>query len=150
MSTVRPPCHRPIRHAAARRARGFTLLELMIITVVIGILGAIAFPAYQQHVAASRRADAKGALLDLAQRMERIYAEQGTYANATLGSTGIYPTTSPQGHYTMSIVTKTSTSFLLRATRAGKQVGDACGNFGYDHAGSKTVSSATLTAAKCW
>ena len=131
-------------------ARGFTLIELIIAVAVVGILAAVAMPSYREHIAASRRADAKSALLALAQLMERNYTERGTYASVTLGSTGIYPSTSPQGFYTLSITSQDANGFALSATRTGAQAGDKCGNYTYDQAGTKGVAAATYTAAKCW
>ena len=134
------------------RTRGFTLMELMIAVAVVGILASVAVPSYREHIAASRRTDAKAALLAIAQLMERTYTERGTYAGVTLGnrSTDIYSDTSPQGYYTLSIVSQDAEGFSLRATRAGAQVGDQCGNYTYDQAGTQGVASATYTAAKCW
>ena len=136
---------------ARRNARGFTLMELMIAVAVVGILASVAVPSYREHIAASRRADAKSALLAAAQAMERTYTERGTYAGVTLGgTTGISPATSPQGYYTLSITSQDADGFTLLATRAGAQVGDKCGNYTYDQAGEQNVVSATYTKAKCW
>ena len=137
---------------ARANARGFTLMELMIAVAVVGILAGVAVPSYREHVAASRRSDGKAALLAVAQLMERAYTEQGTYAGVTLGTTGVYPSTSPQGYYTLSIVSQDADGFSLRATRAGAQIGDKCGNYTYNQAGAKGVASASTgyTAAKCW
>ncbi len=138
--------------SAQRRVRGFTLMELMIAVAVVGILASVAVPSYREHIAASRRTDAKAALLAVAQLMERTYTERGTYAGVTLGnrSTDIYPATSPQGYYTLSIASQDAEGFSLLATRAGAQVGDKCGNYTYNQVGEQNVASATYPAAKCW
>ncbi|MFI3186333.1 MAG: prepilin-type N-terminal cleavage/methylation domain-containing protein, partial [Methylococcaceae bacterium] len=52
---------------------GFTLIELMVTVAIVGILAAIAYPSYQDSVRKSRRADASGALLGLANAMERHF-----------------------------------------------------------------------------
>jgi type IV pilus assembly protein PilE len=82
--------------------------------------------------------------------MERYYTERGTYVGATLGSTGLYPSTSPQGFYTLTIASQSASAFSLTATRAGAQVDDKCGNYTYDQAGTKGLASATYTVAQCW
>ena len=64
--------------------RGFTLIEVMIVVVIISILAAIAYPAYQSQLQQSRRIDAQTALLELAQYMERYYTTNGSYTGATL------------------------------------------------------------------
>jgi len=133
-----------------RLVRGFTLVELTIAVAVVGILAAVALPSYREHVAASRRADARSALLSIAQLMERNYTERFTYAGVSLGATGLYPSTSPQGYYTLSIASQDANGFSLLATRTGAQVGDKCGNYTYDQTGARGVTSATYTAAQCW
>ena len=141
--------HRPL---FSRRSRGFTLIELMIAVAVIGILAGVALPSYREQVASARRADAKAALLELAQRMERVYTEQGTYANIRLGSAAgdLYPTVSPQRHYTLSIVRQDASGFQIRATRSGAQAADACGNYTYDQAGTRGMESSARPVEKCW
>ena len=54
-----------------RRPLGFTLIELMIVLAIVGILSAIAFPSYTKYVAKGKRAEARAALLESAQYMER-------------------------------------------------------------------------------
>ena len=130
--------------------RGFTLIEVMIVLVVLSILSAIAYPSYSAQIVKSRRSDAKQALVELAQRLERYYSERGTYVGATLGAAGIYGTTSAGGYYTLSIATQTVSGFTCTATPTGLQADDGCGSFGYDQAGNKVVSGGSLTASNCW
>ena len=112
-----------------QRARGFSLIELMIVLAIVAILATIAVPSYRQYVVKAQRKEAMAALQGLAQAMERRYAEKSTYADAASGevATGapaIYPTTSPvdggKATYSLSIVSPTSSSFYaLRATPIG-------------------------------
>lgn len=59
---------------------GFTLVELMIVVVIVGILAAIAFPAYQNYVREARRAEAKSELLRLAQVQTKWRVTNISYA----------------------------------------------------------------------
>src|SRR5690606_1839164 len=54
---------------------GFTLMEVLIALLIIGILAAIAYPSYQEQVRQTRRAECTGALMALASAMERHYTE---------------------------------------------------------------------------
>lgn len=66
-----------------KSSAGFSLIELAIVVVIIGILTAVAYPMYQNHVIKSRRADAKSALAQLAQSQETYYVDhQSHYATA--------------------------------------------------------------------
>ncbi|MEK8049628.1 type IV pilin protein [Ideonella sp. DXS22W] len=145
-----PPRTRILRPRAA--GRGFTLIELVIVVAMVAILAAASYPSYHSYVGRTRRADAKQALLELAQRLERYYTERGTYAGATLGgSDGIYPNTSSGGYYTLSIASQSADGFSITATPTGTQSGDACAVFGYNQLGEQSVSAAaTLSAGKCW
>lgn len=62
-----------------RRLLGFTLIEVMIVVVIIGILAAIAIPAYQNSVIKSNRSEAKATLMDIAQGLQRCYTVYGRF-----------------------------------------------------------------------
>jgi len=116
--------------------KGFTLIELMVVVVIIGILVGIAYPAYQDNVTRSRRADAQAALQGLAQAMERFYTENGTYAGAAgssaspvnTGAPWIFSSKSPidgsQTFYNLSILSASSSSYVINASPVGAQAGD--------------------------
>jgi type IV pilus assembly protein PilE len=60
-------------------SKGFTLIELMIVVVIIGILAAVAIPAYFNHVLRSRQSDAYHNLLDIKAAQEIYYSLENEY-----------------------------------------------------------------------
>ncbi len=137
---------------------GFTLIELMVTVVIVGILAGIAYPSYQDSVMTSRRADAKGALLGLANAMERRFTERNSYlgAGTTDGNTGsptIFSATSPidggTAYYNLSINAVTASTYTLHAAPTGAQANDRCGTLSLTQAGVRGISSA-LPVAECW
>ncbi len=139
-----------------RQARGFTLIELMVVAAIIAILATIAYPSYQEAVAKAKRNDAAGALLEAAQALERYYSANGRYINAANELPGVFSSQVPtngNAYYTVAAVgTPTANRFTLRATRAGAMAGDACGNFQINQAGTMSLDSAAAgkTVADCW
>jgi type IV pilus assembly protein PilE len=65
-----------------RRARGFTIIEIMIVVAVIAILAAIAFPSYTEYVMRSKISEAVGTLSDMRAKMEQYFLDNRSYANA--------------------------------------------------------------------
>jgi type IV pilus assembly protein PilE len=73
---------------AGRGSAGFSLIELLTVVAVVGILGAIALPAYNNYIIRGKRAEGRNALMDLAARQERFYSDNNQYT-ATLGGGGL-------------------------------------------------------------
>lgn len=74
-----------------RSSTGFTLIELMIVVAIVGILAALAYPAYTGSVAKGKRAEARAAVMDLLQQQERYFTQMNTYETFSLGATGTLP-----------------------------------------------------------
>jgi len=70
------------RRPAARRARAFTLIELLTTMLIVGILAAIAVTTYSAYTRRAQRAMARSALAQVAQSMERYYTANGAYLTA--------------------------------------------------------------------
>ncbi|WP_093135851.1 type IV pilin protein [Variovorax sp. OK605] len=144
------------------RARGFTLIELMVTVAIVAILAAIAYPSYRDYVLRGRIVDASNGLSVMRANMERYFQDNRTYL-----STGSY--TSPcmvastlrmSGTFTLSCDgtygALTATTYTLVATGSGGTAGFArawapnrswrprcCGS-------SPTPPRATATASRRW
>jgi type IV pilus assembly protein PilE len=67
---------------------GFSLIELLVVLVIIGVLTASAMPAYQQHVVRTRRSEAQSALLKLMMQQERFHSQHNRYVAFSAGDDG--------------------------------------------------------------
>ncbi|KGK18740.1 pilin [Vibrio navarrensis] len=66
------------QHNQVIKQQGFTLIELMIVVAIIGVLSAIAVPAYKNYVAKSEAATALGSIRALVTPAEMMIQENGT------------------------------------------------------------------------
>ena len=72
------------------KKNGFTLMELMVSLVILGVLSAMAVPQYQKYVVRSNRVAMQADLMRIASALERIKAVQLTYTGAVLTASNIY------------------------------------------------------------
>jgi len=138
-----------------RQAAAFTLIELMIVIAIIGILAAIAYPSYQEHVRSAKRADAQTALLELAHFMERYYTANGRYVNAAGSAPALPFEEAPKDGATKAYDLQfaedepTATTYALEAVPKGAMAGDDCGTLTLNNTGAKG-QAAGMTLAQCW
>jgi type IV pilus assembly protein PilE len=144
--------------------QGFTLIELMIAVVVVGILAAVALPSFLDSIRKSRRSEAFTALSAVQQAQERYRSNNAVYASSlsALGLGSLTPTTS--GYYDIAVSTASATArtaYVATATaKTGTtQVNDAaCAKLGVEMSGGTlnyagASSSGSLvygTSSTCW
>ncbi len=108
----------------------------MIVVAIVGILAAVAYPAYQDQVKKARRADAQGVLMSFANTMERYYTENNNYTGAAgtagtpadTGAPRIFETEAPLDgstkYYDLTIKAATASTYTLCADPKNGQLGD--------------------------
>lgn len=129
-----------------RRQTGFTLIELMVVIAIVGILAAIAIPAFSEQMRKSRRSDALQGLGDIQLQQERWRSNHATYgATADLSLPA-------SDHYTFAVTagSNTAVGYVMTATpkSTSPQTGDRCGTYTF------TMASGTLgksaAASNCY
>lgn len=141
----------------ARAARGFTLVEIMLALVVVGVLAAVALPAYQQAVQKGRRSDAIAMLTAVQQAQERWRANRTGYA-ANLSDLGFSSGQSPKGYYEIALSNVAMSTYTVTATpiSSGAQAKDSvCAKLGIAVSGGQVSytsadSASQATSSKCW
>jgi len=134
------------------RARGFTLIEVMLVLAVIGILAAVALPSYRAYVLRAHRAEARAGLLQAAQWLERVATANGQY----LAEPADFPAALqavPSGAYVIALAATSAASYRLTATPRGAQRDDPCGGFSLTQSGELGLTSDAASpalVAQCW
>jgi type IV pilus assembly protein PilE len=97
------------------KEKGFTLIEVMIVVAIIGILAAVAIPAYSNYVLRGQIPDGTTALSSGRTRMEQFFQDNQTYAAG--------PCPSATKYFTYDCGTPTATAYTITATGQGSMTG---------------------------
>ncbi len=149
----------PFESICINRSRGFTLVELMIVMVVIGLLTAIGYPSYTAYLDRSKRAEGKAFLLETAHRMERFYSDCNKYplrlgtANNCTTNTINAPSKSPNGHYRVFVTQNAGLGFpnFTLSGRPNNWTDNDCRVLTLDSQGERgRRGTGGKTAEECW
>ena len=134
-----------------RQSRGFTLIELMITVAIVGILAAVALPAYNDYIRRGYSSEAVSKLGTYRVQLEQYYQDNRNYGS-TASACGVAMPTQPSFSFACSWgAGATSQSFVVTATG---QAGAGMNGFVYtvdDSNAQRTTQfdGATVTAT-CW
>lgn len=131
--------------------RGFTLIELMMALVVVGILTAIALPSYTSYIVRGKVPDATSNLATKRVQMEQFFLDSRTYMGAPACNAD---TTSSPKNFDFSCPVQTATTYTLQAAGKGSMAGFT---YTVDQANVKTSAFASApsgwvaaTPNNCW
>lgn len=134
------------------KQKGMTLIEIMIVVAIVGILAAVAYPSYQNHILRSHRAAATSCLLELSQFMERNYTQNMRYNSADFALPNLQCMTESATRFTYTSE-QAQRTYTVTATAKGPQASDTnCKVLGMNQAGTKLVDGDSVAAAvaECW
>lgn len=130
-----------------QRQAGFTLIEIMIAVVVIGILTAIALPSYNGYMARARLSEAFTGLAGVQPRLEQHWSNTRSYAGFADIANQMPPASQ---NFTFSLTTATASAYTVTAT--GRN-GAADFAFTIDQSGNRvttSVPSGWTSSNNCW
>jgi type IV pilus assembly protein PilE len=124
------------------KTRGFSLIEVLIVLVILGVLAGLAIPIFSTQIQRTYQAEALGALDALRGSLVRYYADKGFYT--TLVGLDYDPnfTAGQQGgqtrHFNYTVTAPTALTFTATGTRNTTNTGDGSSTVAINQAGDIT------------
>jgi type IV pilus assembly protein PilE len=140
------------QRASRRAISGFSMIELLVVMIIVGILASIAVASYRSNVMQANRTDAIRAMTSWRQSLERCYSQSYTYVGCS-AIPGTLPTPSPSAYYLISFPTLAASSYKIVATPTGRQVNDTtCASFQVTNTGAQAAqtSGGVDSTRTCW
>jgi type IV pilus assembly protein PilE len=118
---------------------GFSLIELMIVLVVIGILARVAVPSYIEYVTRGKLLEATSTLPDGRVKMEQFFQDNRTYVGG--------PTPASTTNFTYSATNLTLTTYSITATGTGSV---SAYSYRIDQSNTKASNTPWGNSTSCW
>ncbi len=128
-----------------RKSMGFSLIELLIAIAVLGILAAVAYPSYAEHVRKTRRVETQTLMMDVVTRQQQYMLDVRSYA-ANVSDLGVTVPAQVSDAYTLTLTLSAAgavPAFTLTAVPKGAQTKEACGTL-------SVTNRAVKSPAQCW
>jgi type IV pilus assembly protein PilE len=143
-------CKHKDREFMKYNQNGFTLVELMVVVAIVGILAAVAVPAYSDYVRRAKVPDATANLATKRVQMEQWFQDNRTYIGATVAGTPCANDTALSQNFDFSCAV-TATTYTITATGKASMAGFA---FTVDQSNAKSSTATGIAGwsgnSACW